>query len=112
MRIAVPVTDHLLHLHFGHCKSFVLLDVDPESRAIVSSTEVAAPKHTPGLLPRWLKEHGVTTVIAGNMGTKARILFQKNSIEVCPGAPSGPPLEVAREYLAGTLVTSETTCHH
>jgi predicted Fe-Mo cluster-binding NifX family protein len=112
MRIAVPVTDHVLHPHFGHCAGFALLDVDPTSRAVVSSTEVVAPEHQPGLLPRWLKERGVTTVIAGNMGVKARIIFQKNAIEVCLGAPSGPPLEIAREYLAGTLVTSATTCHH
>ncbi|NLF18973.1 MAG: ATPase, partial [Lentisphaerae bacterium] len=29
MRLAIPIADGRLSLHFGHCESFALIDVDP-----------------------------------------------------------------------------------
>ncbi|NLA92195.1 MAG: ATPase, partial [Spirochaetales bacterium] len=40
MRIAVPVVDGMLNLHFGHCKAFALIDVDSATKEIVASQEV------------------------------------------------------------------------
>ena len=112
MRIAIPLTDGLLAQHFGHCEKFALLDVDPVTRQITSSTEVDAPEHQPGLLPPWLKERGVTLVVAGGMGTRAQSLFQEISIEVITGAPSASAADLTRQYLDGTLTTSPVSCHH
>lgn len=111
MRIAIPTTNGRLHPHFGHCSAFLLMDVAPD-RTIVAESEIAAPEHQPGLLPLWLKEHGVQLVIAGNMGSRARALFEENAIEVRTGAPADTPMQIIQQYLNGTLPTMENTCHH
>ena len=112
MRIAIPMEGEQLAQHFGHCGSFALVDVDPVARLISASTEIAAPEHQPGLLPPWLKERGVTHVIAGGMGSRARSLFQEVSIEVVTGAPSERAAALVEQYLAGRLVTTPHTCDH
>lgn len=112
MRIAIPMTGDCLEQHFGHCQRFALIDVNPESKQIISSTEIAAPEHQPGLLPPWLKERDVTHVIAGGIGTRARSLCNELSIEVVSGAPSDEALVLAKQYLDGNLQTVEHVCEH
>ena len=112
MRIAIPITGNSLEQHFGHCEKFALIDVDPGTKQLIAFSEVAAPEHQPGLLPPWLRERGVTHVIAGNMGARARSLFQQASVNVVTGAAAEPASILVRQYLDGTLVTSENTCHH
>ncbi len=112
MRLAIPLTGGQLAQHFGHCKTFALLDVDPVSKQITAATEVEAPEHQPGLLPPWLKERGVTVVIAGGMGTCARSLFREASIEVVTGAPTESAATLATLYAAGNLIASENACDH
>lgn len=112
MRIAIPMADGVLAQHFGHCEKFVLIDVDPSKKEITQSTEIAAPEHQPGLLPPWLKERGVTLVIAGGMGSRAHALFQEASIRVLTGAPAESPTALVRKYLGGTLVVGANACDH
>ncbi len=112
MRIAIPIADGSLAQHFGHCEKFALVDVDPVTKAMTGSTEVAAPEHQPGLLPPWLKERGVHLVIAGGMGARARELFQNAAIEVLTGAPSETVATLVRQYLDGTLATGQNSCDH
>jgi|SRR5579863_2305630 len=114
MRIAIPISGGRLEQHFGHCERFVFLDIDVGRKEIRSGTEIEieAPEHQPGLLPRWLKERGVTLIIAGGMGTHARSLCEELSIEVVAGAPEEPPRELAQRYLEGTLATSDHACSH
>lgn len=112
MRIAVPLSKGSLAEHFGHCESFALMDVDSLSRSVRATTEVPAPDHEPGLLPRWLKQRGVTVVIASAMGSRARSLFEAASIEVLTGAPHGSAKSIAEMYLAGTLTLGSNNCDH
>lgn len=112
MRIAIPVTGDQLEQHFGHCEKFALFDFDQETKKLVASGETPAPEHQPGLLPPWLKERGVTHVIAGNMGNRARTLLQDASVEVVIGAPVETAEVLVQQYLNGTLVTTEPTCDH
>lgn len=112
MRIAVPVANGQLNQHFGHSPNFAFVDVEPESREITQSVEITAPEHVPGQLPPWLREHGVTHVIAGNLGARARMLLGEASIEIVSGAPSQEPVSLVRQYLDGTLATGEHTCNH
>lgn len=112
MRIAIPMEDGQMAQHFGHCAKFALVDVDPISRQILASTEIAAPEHQPGLLPPWLKERGVTFVISGGMGSRARSLFQEVSIEVLTGAPTESAASLVQRFLDGSLITSQNSCDH
>jgi ATP-binding protein involved in chromosome partitioning len=112
VRIAIPMSGDLLEQHFGYCEKFVLLDVDAGTKKICSTTEVEAPEHQPGLLPRWLKERDVTLIIAGGMGSHARSLCEQLSIQVVAGASADPPMLLAQHYLDGTLATSDHACSH
>lgn len=112
MRIAIPVAGGKLATHFGHCDEFALIDVDLGQKAILTKVLIDAPPHQPGLLPQWLAERDVQTVIAGGMGQKAQWLFAQSGIEVVIGASSVHPEEIVSDYLKGTLQTGENICDH
>jgi predicted Fe-Mo cluster-binding NifX family protein len=112
MKIAVPTAEGVLNLHFGHCKAFTLIDTDPATKKILSSVEVPAPRHEPGVLPRFLGEQGVNVIIAGGMGMQAQNLFNQQGITVVIGAPSKTPTELVTDYLSGTLVSGDNVCDH
>jgi Mrp family chromosome partitioning ATPase/predicted Fe-Mo cluster-binding NifX family protein len=110
MRFGIPMAQGKLALHFGHCESFALVDV--EDGKIVSREDVAAPEHQPGLLPRWLAERGANVIIAGGMGQRALGLFAEQGIKVAVGAPRAEPDVLVKAYLAGTLQTGDNVCDH
>ncbi|MCK5241237.1 NifB/NifX family molybdenum-iron cluster-binding protein [bacterium] len=112
MRIAVPQAEGKLAMHFGHCESFALIDVDVENKTILKKEIVTAPSHEPGLLPRWLAERGANIIIAGGMGQRAQQLFRENKIEVIVGAGSVTPEELATAYLKNELKTGANFCDH
>ncbi|MDD2390241.1 MAG: NifB/NifX family molybdenum-iron cluster-binding protein [Desulfobacterales bacterium] len=112
MKIAIPMTQGVLCMHFGHCEDFVLLDVDAEKKEIISKSVVKPPAHEPGVLPRWLGELGANLIIAGGMGIRAQQLFNQNNISVIVGAAGETPENLALQYLNGTLVSGDNCCDH
>ncbi|MFH1743118.1 MAG: iron-sulfur cluster carrier protein MrpORP [bacterium] len=112
MKIAIPVAEGRLCMHFGHCEEFALIDVDSATKEITQKEVIQSPPHEPGLLPQWIQEHGATTVIAGGMGARAKDLFTAKGITVVVGAPSEEPEEVVKAYVAGNLQTGENVCDH
>lgn len=112
MKIAIPMSGACLDQHFGHCQNFAFIDIDPGSRKVVSSEVTPAPEHQHGLLPLWLKQRGVTHVIAGGMGAHARSLLKDASVEAITGAPSQTPTVLVERFLEGTLKTNERSCDH
>ena len=110
MRIAIPMANGVLCMHFGHCSTFALVDV--ENNKVTATSEVVPPPHEPGLLPPWLAEKGATMIIAGGMGSRAQNLFTGNGIEVVTGASGTSAKEIVENYLAGTLVSGENACDH
>jgi predicted Fe-Mo cluster-binding NifX family protein len=111
MKIAIPTADERLAMHFGHCASFRVFEVD-ENSEITAQEDHAAPPHQPGLLPRWLGEKGVDIVIAGGMGRRAQDLFRQAGVEVVVGAPAHSPEDIVRNYLADELETGDNICAH
>jgi len=112
MRIAIPVANGRLSMHFGHCEEFVLIDVDEQEKKITNQTMLKPPQHEPGVLPRWLHEQGANIIIAGGMGQRANQLFAQNEITVIVGAESGSPEELVTAYLNSTLQTGVNLCDH
>lgn len=112
MRIAIPVANGKLSMHFGHCEQFALMDVDEEEKKIVGTTYLTPPPHEPGVLPKWLHEQGANMIIAGGMGNRAQQLFAQNNITVLVGAVGETPEEIATAYLDGTLQTGDNICDH
>ncbi len=110
MRIAIPLVEGKLSLHFGHCEQFAILEI--ENKKIIGRNDGTPPAHEPGVLPKWLHEMGVNVIIAGGMGQRAQQLFNQNQIEVVVGASADTPENLASAYLGGTLQSGENACDH
>lgn len=112
MKIAIPVANEKLCMHFGHCETFAVLTVDPQTKKITGRENLIPPPHEPGVLPRWLGEQKVNVIIAGGMGQRAQQLFSEQNIAVVVGSPAGTPAELATAFLSGTLVSGANACDH
>ena len=112
MRIAVPLVQGKLSLHFGHCEQFAIIDIDSGSKNILSQELVEPPSHEPGALPKWLAGLHVELIIAGGMGQRAQQLFTQNGIKVVIGASGQSPEELVSAYLENTLETGDNICDH
>ena len=112
MRIAMPVVNGRLSMHFGHAGEFALVDVDEERKTVLRKELVPAPQHEPGVLPRWLQAEGVHVVITGGMGRRAQDLFEQAGVRIVTGAPCDEPETLAVAYLNGTLKAGPNVCDH
>jgi len=112
MKIAIPLADGRLCMHFGHCEQFALVDVDEITGKSTNKQCVTPPPHEPGLLPRWLHEQGATVIIAGGMGQRAQQLFAQNGIKVLVGAPADTPENLVNAFTSGTLESGQNACDH
>ena len=112
MRIAIPLADGKLAMHFGHCEKFALVDVDTETKTVLKKEEIVPPAHEPGVLPQWLGELKVNVILAGGMGQRAIQLFVQNGIKVVVGTSSESSEDLVTAYLNGTLETGGNVCDH
>lgn len=112
MKIALPINNGVLCMHFGHCSEFALFDVELSSKKITGIKNVIPPPHEPGVLPRWLHDQGVELVIAGGMGTRAQQIFQQAGIKVIVGVSAQDPNVIIQNYLDGCLEAGENVCGH
>jgi len=112
MRIAIPLAQGKLSLHFGHCDQFAIFDIDDSLKKVINRKDATPPAHEPGALPRWLHENNVSVIIAGGMGQRAQQLFTQNDIKVVTGASGQTPEELVSAYLQNTLETGDNICDH
>ena len=112
MRIAIPLAQGKLSLHFGHCEKFAVIDTDDSSTKISNREDITPPPHEPGVLPKWLGGMGVNVIIAGGMGQRAQQLFVQNDIKVVTGASTQSPEELVAAFLENTLQTGDNLCDH
>jgi predicted Fe-Mo cluster-binding NifX family protein len=112
MKIAIPLAEGKLCMHFGHCQQFALIEVDEAGKRVTGKQLLTPPPHEPGVLPQWLHEQGANVIIAGGMGQRAQALFAQHGIKVVVGAPGDDPEQVAKAYLNGTLQTGSNVCDH
>lgn len=112
MKIALPIDGGRVSGHFGHAEKFAIFEVDCSSNAIAGSSEAVPPPHEEGAIPEWLREEGVSLVIAGGLGRKAKQLFEDMGIDVVTGAPQDEPGAVVRSHLDGALESGDNACGH
>lgn len=112
MKIALPVANDQLCMHFGHCQVFEFYDVDEKEKKIAGKKSLTPPPHEPGVLPKWIKEQGVDLVIAGGMGASAQSLFREAGVQVITGAPVDDPQRLVENYLNNSLQTGKNACDH
>jgi len=112
MRIAIPLVQGKLSLHFGHCDQFAIFDIDDSLKKVINRKDATPPGHEPGVLPRWLHENNVSVIIAGGMGQRAQQLFTQNDIKVVTGASGQTPEELVSAFLEDKLETGDNICDH
>ena len=109
-KIAFPTNDRVtVEEHFGHCKEFVIFNVT--NGEIVNSEFIVPPPHAPGVIPNFLGQFGIHTIITGGMGAMAINIFKSNNIEVILGA-SGNIKDNLNVYLEGALESTGSACSH
>ncbi len=112
MKLAIPLVESKLSQHFGHCQEFAIVDVNVDSKKIVSTELLTPPAHEPGVLPKWLSSLNVNVIIAGGIGQRAQQLFTNNGIDVVVGAPVDTAENIALAYVNKTLVSGTNVCDH
>jgi ATP-binding protein involved in chromosome partitioning len=112
MKIAIPLANGQLCMHFGHCEQFALVEADAEKKTVKGITMLTPPAHEPGVLPRWLHEQGANVILAGGMGSRAQALFAENNIQVVVGAAVDTPENLAIRWLSGKLESGTNVCDH
>ena len=109
-KIAFPTNDRItVEEHFGHCREFGIFNVS--NGEIVNSEFVVPPPHAPGVIPNFLGQFGIHTIITGGMGGMAINIFKQNNIEVILGA-TGSIEENLKYYLEGNLESTGSACSH
>lgn len=108
-KIAIPLDGDMLHDHFGAARNFKFYFV--ENDKIVDTHIMTPPPHTPGSIPKWIVDNEVTDVILGGVGQKAVSILKRFNIKVAKGAPIKKADMLVKEYIEGTLETSDENCH-
>jgi len=112
MKIAIPMVQGQLSMHFGHCEQFAMVNVDVADKSIIGTEMLTPPAHEPGVLPKWLSEQGAEVIIAAGMGQRAQQLFTENGIEVVVGAAADTPENLVTAFLSDVLKTGDNFCDH
>lgn len=112
MKIAIPTKHGQLHGHFGGCRLFTLIEVDPSSRSVLRSEALPAPDHQPGVFPEWLARQGVQAVIVAGIGQPALEHLARLGIQVRAARPPAAVEELVTAFLAGRLTERPSGCDH
>lgn len=113
MKIAIPLTNGTVSPHFGHCVEFAIAEVNKDTCKVEKIERIEPPEHQPGAFPKWLAGQQVELVIAGGMGSRARMLFEEQGIQVVAGVTEdAAPEEVIGKYFGGNLEQQDVSCGH
>ena len=110
-KIAVPTRGNAVDDHFGHCEMYTVFTI-VDDKTIESSEIVPSPQGCgcKSNIASVLKEMGVTTLLAGNMGDGALNVLNRNGIQVFRGC-KGDVRQVTETYLKGYILDSGEGCH-
>ncbi|HBC79174.1 MAG TPA: dinitrogenase iron-molybdenum cofactor biosynthesis protein [Bacteroidales bacterium] len=112
MKIAVPVTkENQIDSHFGHCESYGVYTIsDKKEIAEIKSVESPQGCGCKSDIASVLAADGVTMMLAGGIGGGAINVLNYSGIDVIRGC-SGDATEVVKQYLAGLVKDSGSSCH-
>ena len=109
MKIAVTYENGQVFGHFGHCRQFLVAEV--ENGQVIRSEVVPVLRSGHSALAGFLHGLGAEKLICGGIGAGARTALAQAGIELYPGV-SGDAL-AAQQLAAGSLTFDpDTTCSH
>lgn len=107
MKIAISTDGQYVSPHFGRCPEFTIIEV--EDNDLKNKETIDNPGHHPGYLPQYLNKIGVTCIVTGGMGMRAKELFEQANIDTILGV-EGKIDEVVSKILKNTLKGGESIC--
>lgn len=110
MKIAATYESGQVFGHFGHCRQFLVAEV--ENGQVTQSEVVPVLGSGHSALADFLRGLGVEKLVCGGIGAGARVALAQAGIELFPGV-SGDALAAVAQLAAGTLAFDpNTTCDH
>ncbi len=110
MKICIPTSEGRLCGHFGHCDSFTIAEINPNTKEIINIEEKIPEEGISCHSTNWIAQQGVSKVLAGGMGARPMMSFMQNGIEVVAGCPELPIRDILEKYLSNSLESGENTC--
>jgi len=107
MKIAISTDGNKVSPHFGRCPQFTIIEV--ENNKLIDKKVIENPGHHPGYLPQYLNEIGVSCIVAGGMGMRAKELFSQAGIDAILGV-EGEVEEIIGKIIDGSLEGGESIC--
>lgn len=107
MKIAISTDGQNVSPHFGRCPAFTILEI--KDGKLINKETISNPGHHPGYLPQYLRKYGVSCIVAGGMGMRAKELFGKANIDAILGI-KGKIDEVVSKIIDGSLEGGESIC--
>ena len=109
-KIAIPTSEGKLWQHFGKAPEVTFVTV--ENGQVKETVVLKAPEHEHGSMPRFIAAQGSTDVLCGGLGQGAVNILNELGIQVHGGAPTIAVDEAVSQYLGGTIVYGDSSCHH
>lgn len=107
-RIAIPLLNGVLSLHFGKCNQFSIVEIaDGE---VIKEELYTPPEHTPGSFPNFIASKNATDLLVGGIGGKAIDILNKHNINVVKGVDAISRKELIEDYLSGKIKPGDNSC--
>lgn len=100
-RVAIPISKNELSEFFGECNHYEIFEIEKD---IVNRKLIEIPSNMDITeLPKWLKNQGVSDVIAYKVNKKIITLFASNKVNLFVGVAKKLPQDLIDDYLQGKL---------
>ncbi|MCR5395581.1 MAG: DUF134 domain-containing protein [Bacteroidales bacterium] len=109
-KIAIPTNDGVLFPHFGKAPQVTIVTV--QDGKVTESVVLEAPEHEHGAMPKFIAAQACTDVLCGGLGAGAVNMLNQLGIQVHAGAPAIDVEQLLQQYLGGTIVYGDGSCHH
>jgi len=108
VKVAIASDKGNVSEHFGFCEEFIIYEI--EENKIKNREVLKNPGHTPGFLPKFLKEKNIDVVIVKGIGPRALELLQSEGIKVISNI-SGNERNVIKKFLENKLKETSESCN-
>ena len=115
MKIVIPSAENKLCGHFGHCEYFTFVEVNPETKEILSIEKKVPEEGISCQSANWIATQGANVVLAGGMGGRPMAIFAQNGVKIVAGCQELEIETVVNQYMNNTLSVGENACggeHH
>ena len=104
-RIAIPIEQGNLGCRLGLCHQYIVFTI--KNNGDINREMLTHPVREPAKLLEWLRNQGVSDVIAYQIDSVLMRSFIENKMNVFIGAPMQSPEKLLEAYLSGNLISDE-----